>query len=218
MNNTLKSLSLVIPLILGFSSGTAKAEWVELGNIDSGYSFNRLFNLDTSDYVSEENIASNSLTFTLLNTQTVTFYADSFTFASISTEFRQIDLLDQGLQNGSAHGANYIDGIGDYYDGLNGQEASFFKTLGPGDYQVNYKVLGQELGYSDDRVVGKAAQGLGNYRLGLSIGGLNGIGGLNAPNFPDGPPVSAVPEPETYAMLLTGLVLIGFAARRRDDS
>lgn len=212
MNNTLKSLSLVIPLIIGFSSGTAKAEWVELGNIDSGYSFNSIFNLDTSDYVSEENIGSNSLTFTLLNTQTVTFYADSFTFGSISTEFRQIDLLDQGLQNGSAHGVNYIGGIGDFSDGLNGQEAMFFKTLGPGDYQVNYKVLGQELGYSDGRVVGKAAQGLGNYRLGLSIGGLI------APSLPDGPAVTPVPEPETYAMLLAGLILIGFTARRRDDS
>jgi hypothetical protein len=212
MNNTLKSLSLAIPLILSFSSGTAKAEWVELGNIDSGYSFYRSFNLDTSDYVSEENIASNSLTFTLLNTQTVTFYANSFTFPSLSTEFRQIDLLDQGLQNGNLHGVNYIDGIGDYYDGLNGQKAMFFKTLGPGDYQVNYKVLGQELGYSDDRVVGKAAQGLGNYRLGLSIGGLI------SPNLPDGPAVSPVPEPETYAMLLAGLILIGFTARRRDDT
>ncbi|MDO9204568.1 PEP-CTERM sorting domain-containing protein [Methylotenera sp.] len=212
MNNTLKSLSLAIPLILGFSSGTAKAEWVELGNIDSGYSFYRSFNLDTSDYVSEENIASNSVTFTLLNTQTVTFYANSFTFPSLSTEFRQIDLLDQGLQNGNLHGVNYIDGIGDYYDGLNGQEARFFKTLGPGDYQVNYKVLGQELGYSDSRVVGKAAQGLGNYRLGLSIGGLI------SPNLPDGPAVSPVPEPETYAMLLAGLILIGFTARRRDNT
>ena len=29
------------------------------------------------------------------------------------------------------------------------------------------------------------------------------------------PPVSVVPEPETYAMLLAGLCLVGFAARRR---
>jgi len=30
-------------------------------------------------------------------------------------------------------------------------------------------------------------------------------------------PVSAVPEPETYVMLLSGLVLVGFMARRRED-
>ncbi|MDP1573390.1 MAG: FxDxF family PEP-CTERM protein [Coxiellaceae bacterium] len=30
--------------------------------------------------------------------------------------------------------------------------------------------------------------------------------------------VSAVPEPETYAMLLAGLGLLGFMARRRKES
>jgi hypothetical protein len=30
-----------------------------------------------------------------------------------------------------------------------------------------------------------------------------------------GGPVAAVPEPETYAMLLAGLGLLGFIARRR---
>ncbi|MDP1766041.1 MAG: PEP-CTERM sorting domain-containing protein [Methylotenera sp.] len=208
MNYTLKSLSLVIPLILGFSSGTAKAEWVELGNIDSGYSFNGVFNLDTSDYVSEENIASNSLTFTLLHTQTVTFYADSFAFTNSKVhEFRQIDLLDQKLQNGNIHGVNYIGGIGDYTDGLNGQDAIFSYTLGPGDYQVNYKALGHELDFNPDRIVGTATMGLGNYRLGLNIGAVT---------IPNMPPVAAVPEPETYAMLLAGLILIGVTARRRD--
>lgn len=33
----------------------------------------------------------------------------------------------------------------------------------------------------------------------------------------DGQVISAVPEPETYAMLLAGLGLLGFAARRRKD-
>lgn len=33
---------------------------------------------------------------------------------------------------------------------------------------------------------------------------------------PDGHPVSAVPEPETYAMLLAGLGFIGFIARRKN--
>jgi hypothetical protein len=34
-------------------------------------------------------------------------------------------------------------------------------------------------------------------------------------NFYDGGPAAAVPEPETYAMLIAGLGLLGFAARRR---
>lgn len=35
-------------------------------------------------------------------------------------------------------------------------------------------------------------------------------------NVMDEPPVSMVPEPESYAMLLTGLLLIGFAASRKN--
>lgn len=35
------------------------------------------------------------------------------------------------------------------------------------------------------------------------------------PCWPSKPPVSAVPEPQTYAMLLAGLVLMGGLARRR---
>ncbi len=42
------------------------------------------------------------------------------------------------------------------------------------------------------------------------VAGWSGIGQVN-----DTPFVSAVPEPETYAMLLAGLGLIGFTARRR---
>jgi len=39
----------------------------------------------------------------------------------------------------------------------------------------------------------------------------------SAQNNTEGPPVSVVPEPQTYAMLLAGLGFIGFMARRRDD-
>ena len=210
MKITFKSLSAIIPLMFSLSSGTANAEWVELGTVDSGFSFSRLFNLDTSDYVSEQNVASNSLTFSLANTQTLTFFADSFAFTNDSTEFRQIDLLNQGLANGDTHDVNFITGIGDFYNGLDGQAPILTYELGPGVYQVNYKVLGQELGWSADRVVGTAVEGLGNYRLGFNVGETIVTDLLNAPA------VAAVPEPETYAMLLTGLLLIGFSAARRN--
>ncbi|PKO52937.1 MAG: hypothetical protein CVU27_02785 [Betaproteobacteria bacterium HGW-Betaproteobacteria-20] len=196
--------------MFSLSSGTANAEWVELGTVDSGFSFSRLFNLDTSDYVSEQNVASNSLTFSLANTQTLTFFADSFAFTNDSTEFRQIDLLNQGLANGDTHDVNFITSIGDFYNGLDGQAPILTYELGPGVYQVNYKVLGQELGWSADRVVGTAVEGLGNYRLGFNVGETIVTDLLNAPA------VAAVPEPETYAMLLTGLLLIGFSAARRN--
>ncbi len=59
--------------------------------------------------------------------------------------------------------------------------------------------------------IGSAAIGAGNYSLeviGTVTGNVHGSysGTLN---------VSAVPEPETYGMLLAGLGLVGFAARRK---
>jgi hypothetical protein len=48
----------------------------------------------------------------------------------------------------------------------------------------------------------------------FTIAGLhNGLSNFRA--YTDGTPVSVVPEPSTYAMLLAGLGLIGFSARRK---
>lgn len=60
-----------------------------------------------------------------------------------------------------------------------------------------------------------SALGAGSYYLqvtGISTGSMGGLysGALNVSS------VSAVPEPETYAMLLAGLGLIGTIARRRN--
>lgn len=63
---------------------------------------------------------------------------------------------------------------------------------------------------------------------GGSIGGGGASGGFDrsgggTPTIDTGtpgvvvPPIPAVPEPETYAMLLAGLGLVGFAARRRKN-
>lgn len=197
MNKFIRYIS-VMPLAFGLSSVTAHAAWVDLGQIDSGYSFSQVFNLNDSDYVSEQNIASETLTFGLDTTRTVSFFADSFNFANEATVFNQIDLLNHP-------DFNYITGVGSI-DGLGSNEPNFSYTLNPGDYQVNYKGYGHELGWSPDRVVGEAEQGLGEYRLGLSIDGARV------------PEVAAVPEPETYAMLLAGIAIVGFSASRHKKS
>jgi len=56
--------------------------------------------------------------------------------------------------------------------------------------------------------------GLGSSNLGNLYIKVQGIDGGYSAKYT---PVSPVPEPETYAMLLVGLGLIGFTARRRRD-
>jgi hypothetical protein len=46
----------------------------------------------------------------------------------------------------------------------------------------------------------------------LAAGNSDGLGGSL-----DDVSVTAVPEPETYALLLGGLALVGFSARRRSE-
>ena len=57
--------------------------------------------------------------------------------------------------------------------------------------------------------------GLGNF-AGLTFRDNNDAAGLRFQNFSYNS-VSPVPEPETYAMLMVGLGLIGFMARRREE-
>lgn len=53
---------------------------------------------------------------------------------------------------------------------------------------------------------------IGNHSYELIIGGIKDLSGAS---YAGNISVSPIPEPETYAMLLAGLGLIGFSARRR---
>ncbi len=58
---------------------------------------------------------------------------------------------------------------------------------------------------------------IGTNRIGLSASVLNATGGVETffvTNLGT-PPVAAIPEPETYALMLAGLGLMGFVLRRR---
>ncbi len=213
------------------STTAANAAVVQLGTISQNAAFERVFNLNDSDYVSEQDIASDTLYFTLTSATTAVFYANNFNFnnsGSSNYEFRQIDILNTDLTIPGAHDNNWLASVGDYYNGLNGAPAQLTYNFQPGNYQVNFKSRGLESGFTGERdnptrVVGHAVQGLGDYTLGFVLGtGADqvGAGVPSVPiaanfNFPDTPVVAAVPEPETYAMMLAGLGLIGFSACRR---
>jgi hypothetical protein len=100
-------------------------------------------------------------------------------------DFHQIDLNHAG---------------GDFITGTSqpGGPFEFSYALLAGDYQVNYK--GMPTGW--DGVIDRNLSG--SYLAGISIGALDA---------PVNPP--AVPEPETYLMMLAGLALIGVSIKRK---
>jgi len=71
-------------------------------------------------------------------------------------------------------------------------------------------------------LVGTSAQGVGLYLYDVPGGLAEYIDPYDVPHYADPSgctqdcgPVGTIPEPETYAMLLAGLGLLGFVARRR---
>ena len=229
----IKILSL-LPLFALAQPLVANAAVVQFGTIGENSRFERVFNLDDSDYVSEQDIASDTIYFTLTNPTSAVFYAQDFNYnnsAATNYEFRQIDILNTDLTVQGQHDNNWLASVGDYYSGLNGAPPVLTYNFQPGNYQVNFKSRGLESGFTGTRdnptrVVGRAVNGLGDYTLGFVFGTGSALVGADKPsipiaanfNFPDAPSpvpnVSAVPEPETYAMMLAGLGLIGFVARR----
>jgi len=193
MKKTIKLLSVAIPLSFSLSNGIASANTVyapaTFGSSDN--LFTNIFSVNASDYVSEPSIFSDTINFSLETAQSVSFFADAF---SGPFQFHQIDLL-------------YADivGPGNYISGISQDTGpfEFSKYLEKGNYQVNYKGIpdGWNAGWNSEDYKGVK----GNYLAGISVGSFDGPI-LNAP---------AVPEPETYLMLLAGLALIGVSIRRK---
>jgi hypothetical protein len=74
--------------------------------------------------------------------------------------------------------------------------------------------LGHTLSVSDVDTIDLSAK----FGSTMFVGFTGGTGGTDADQRITSFSVSAVPEPETYAMMLAGLGLVGFAARRRKQA
>ncbi len=193
MKKTIKLLSVAISMSFCLSNGIANANTVyapaTFGLSDNLFTNN--FSVNASDYVSEPSIFSDTINFSLDTAQSVSFFADAF---SGPFKFHQVDLLYADIVGAG----NYITGISQDSGPYN-----FSYDLQPGNYQVNYKGIpdGWNAGWSGEDYKGVK----GNYLAGISVASF------------DGPVLSppAVPEPETYLMLLAGLALIGLTTRRK---
>lgn len=142
---------------------------------------------------------------------------------------------------GSGFLYDYVPGNGLYVDldGSTSEGGTLFKFLnltGGTTYQLSFDLAGNNVpggGYPSDIVdvtFGSAAgtytldpgDGFSTRTLSFTAGGngsfallFHNRGGDNAGALLDNVSVTAVPEPETYAMLLAGLGAIGFMQRRR---
>ena len=135
---------------------------------------------------------------------------------------------------------DFLPGNGRYVDldGSSSQAGEFHKDLsltGGQQYILAFDLAGSQRGSVEnvnvnfgsavDNLAVNSGDGFSNHTL-LFTPSTTGIyslifqnaGGDNVGALLDNVSVSAVPEPETYAMLLVGLGLLGFMARRRKES
>ncbi|MDP3664779.1 MAG: FxDxF family PEP-CTERM protein [Nitrosomonas sp.] len=97
-----------------------------------------------------------------------------------------------------------------------------------GDFDFDSDLLFLEVFDSSDTSLGRTeffieASFTGMETLSLSTPGISyaifgGIGENGSSVYADNFTITAIPEPETYAMLLAGLGLLGFTARRRKQN
>lgn len=109
-----------------------------------------------------------------------------------------------------------------------GEDVIFLDGLSPGKYDISITVSGQDIVIDGAKTnlngvsglatnIGKFAflgiEAIGNTPFALHLFGTAAIGGIYSGNVQVA--AAPIPEPETYAMLLAGMGLLGFIARRR---
>lgn len=194
MNNLIKFLAVTVPVAFSLNAGSVYAAnfTVNADAYDNDLpigpgTYSNIFNTLSPNSLIEsgKTVYVDSLFFNLDSTYNVTVFATS-TLTDFS--FRRVDLIADkvaGLDD-----FTWINGVDDATDGggVNGSLKSFSFT--------NW-TNGNPLAAGHYQVNFKYT---GKPQTGSYLGGIT---------------VAAVPEPETYALMLAGLGLIGFSARRR---
>jgi hypothetical protein len=118
------------------------------------------------------------------------------------------DELDAVLNNGESIGFNVTSTVWQPLGGFSGYCWDDANTCGPSGWILSEYTFTTTGSYFLE--FGVANWGDEVYDSALAFD----FNGLNAANFPNAPLITAVPEPETYAMMLAGLALLGSRVRR----
>jgi len=201
VKKTINNLALAAVAALGLGSTAANATVVDITGtpLTALNPFNTTFNLNFSDYYdsSDATKATDTVYFKLTDTYHLSISADNFTGSFV---FNQLNLLSN---NPTVYILGDITGPYDY--------------IASAIYDYNYVGSNDAAhpieSYNNSGYNPKLTLGPGSYQVNFLSNGNKGTTGLGT--FDAHISVAAVPEPETYAMLLAGLGLIGFSARRR---
>lgn len=148
-----------------------------------------------------------------------------------TVNFGTVDIIGNGFYDFIPGSGNYIDLDG---SSQNAGELSYSLTLLAGQpYQLSFDLAGNQRNANLEVVTVVFGGAFGAFSLGQNIGWtgslldftpsttgtytmtFSNLGGDGVGMLLDNVTVTAVPEPETYAMMLAGLGLLGFVARRR---
>ncbi|HNU66408.1 MAG TPA: FxDxF family PEP-CTERM protein [Methylotenera sp.] len=200
MKNNIKQLALAAVIATGVSSINASAATLEILAATAGNTYEQNFGFGATLGGPDALVYGTP--------EPTTHYSDFIEF--VLTSPSSIIVFAKNLSSGFAFDVNPLDtvpvidlkdSLGNYI--LKNHDHAALNPAADGSYSYYYPNI-----YSD--YIPLAA---GKYTVNFNYGPK--VTSLTGGTYTGGITVAAVPEPETYAMMLAGLGLIGFSARRR---